>query len=110
MSMYVFAPAGSEAFHNNLLKYAVEFIGSQQKGFGSSWARGKRYLKKEVPCSGTALKRACVIKNKYVNHDFEEYGTEVYYIGSLKDCDRDYMDYEVKKIKGWENGIEIEIM
>lgn len=73
MSMYVFAPAGSEAFHNNLLKYAVEFIGSQQKGFGSSWAKGKRYLKKEVLCSGTALKRACVIKNKYVNHDFEEY-------------------------------------
>ena len=67
MSMYVFAPAGSEAFHNNLLKYAVEFIGSQQKGFGSSWAKGKRYLKKEVLCSGTALKRACVIKNKYVN-------------------------------------------
>lgn len=58
MSMYVFAPAGSEAFHNNLLKYAVEFIGSQQKGFGSSWAKGKRYLKKEVLCSGTALKRA----------------------------------------------------
>jgi hypothetical protein len=37
--MYVFAPAGSEAFHNNLLKYAVEFIGSQQKGFGSSWGK-----------------------------------------------------------------------
>lgn len=79
MSMYVFAPAGSEVFHNNLLKHAVEFIGSQQKGFGSSWAKGKRYLKKKVPCSGTALKRACVIKNKYVNHDFEKYGAEVYY-------------------------------
>lgn len=38
------------------------------------------------------------------------YGIKVYYMGSLKDCDRDYMDYEVKKIKGWENGIEIEIM
>lgn len=87
MSMYVFAPAGSEAFHNNLLKYAVEFIGSQQKGFGSSWAKGKRYLKKEVLCSGTALKRACVIKNKYVNHDFEEYGTEVYYY-QTEDCAR----------------------
>jgi len=85
--MYVFAPAGSEAFHNNLLKYAVEFIGSQQKGFGSSWAKGKRYLKKEVLCSGTALKRACVIKNKYVNHDFEEYGTEVYYY-QTEDCAR----------------------
>lgn len=87
MSLYVFAPAGSEAFHNNLLKYAVEFIGSQQKGFGSSWAKGKRYLKKEVLCSGTALKRACVIKNKYVNHDFEEYGTEVYYY-QKEDCAR----------------------
>ena len=83
MSMYIFAPAGSEAFHNNLLKYAVEFIGSQQKGFGSSWAKGKRYLKKEVLCSGTALKRDCVIKNKYVNHDFEEYGTEVYYYQTI---------------------------
>ena len=100
MSMYVFAPAGSEAFHNNLLKYAVEFIGSQQKGFGSSWAKGKRYLKKEVLCSGTALKRACVIKNKYVNHDFEEYGTEVYYY-QTEDCARivkTILDYICLKI------------
>lgn len=103
MSMYVFAPAGSEAFHNNLLKYAVEFIGSQQKGFGSSWAKGKRYLKKEVLCSGTALKRACVIKNKYVNHDFEEYGTEVYYY-QTEDCARivktilDYMKSNFDKV------------
>lgn len=106
MSMYVFAPAGSEAFHNNLLKYAVEFIGSQQKGFGSSWAKGKRYLKKEVLCSGTALKRACVIKNKYVNHDFEEYGTEVYYY-QTEDCARivktilDYIERQRELNKGY---------
>ena len=104
--MYVFAPAGSEAFHNNLLKYAVEFIGSQQKGFGSSWAKGKRYLKKEVLCSGTALKRACVIKNKYVNHDFEEYGTEVYYY-QTEDCARivktilDYIERQRELNKGY---------
>ena len=104
--IYVFAPAGSEAFHNNLLKYAVEFIGSQQKGFGSSWAKGKRYLKKEVLCSGTALKRACVIKNKYVNHDFEEYGTEVYYY-QTEDCARivktilDYIERQRELNKGY---------
>ncbi len=80
MSMYVFAPAGSDAFRNGLMKLAIEFIGSQESGFGSPWAKGKRYIKREVPsCSGRALKRACVVVDKYFNHDFNEYGTEVYY-------------------------------
>ena len=46
-----------------------------------------------------------LIGNKTVS-----YGSEVYHIGSLKDCDRDYMNYQVKSIKGWDNGLEIEIM
>lgn len=31
------------------------------------------------------MKRACVIKNKYMNHDFEEYGAGVYYY-QKNDC------------------------
>ncbi len=85
MSMYVFAPAGSDAFRNGLMKRAIEFIGSQESGFGSPWAKGKRYIKKEVPSSsGRAIKRSCVVVDKYFNHDFNEYGTEVYYYH--KDC------------------------
>lgn len=49
--------------------------------------KGNAILRRKCPCSGTALKRACVIKNKYVNHDFEEYGTEVYYY-QKEDCAR----------------------
>lgn len=87
MSMYVFAPAGPEKLHNNLLRMAIEFIGLQEKGVGSSWSRGKRYLKDRLSCSGTAIKRACVVKNKYVNHDYKEYGAEVYYY-QKNDCAR----------------------
>lgn len=79
MSLYVFAPAGAIELRNSLLKSGVEYIGSQQSGFGSSWAKGKRYIKKNVLCSGNAIKRACVVKNKVINHDFETYGVEVYY-------------------------------
>ena len=45
MSMYVFAPAGPHNLHNEMMRIAVEYIGSQDSGFGSSWAKGKRYLK-----------------------------------------------------------------
>lgn len=79
MSMYVFAPAGAIKLRNSFLKLGVEFIGSQQPGCGSSWAKGKRYIKAKLMCSGTAIKRTCVVKNKVFNHNFEEYGTEVYY-------------------------------
>ena len=37
------------------------------------------------------------------------YGTKIYHMGLMKDCDGDYMNYQVKSIKGWENGLEIEI-
>ncbi|MGI6064151.1 hypothetical protein [Blautia sp.] len=79
MSMYVYAPAGAINLRNLLLKYGVEFIGSKQPGHGSNWAKGKRYIKEKLMCSGTAIKRACVVKNKIIHHDFEEYGVEVYY-------------------------------
>ena len=45
MSKYIFAPAGAASSHNTLLKLGVEYIGSKQSGFGSSWAKGKRYIK-----------------------------------------------------------------
>jgi hypothetical protein len=79
MAMYIFAPAGPYKLRSSLLRVGVEFIGSQQPGFGSPWAKGKRYIKDQLLCSGTAIKRACVTTNKFINHDFEQYGTEVYY-------------------------------
>lgn len=79
MAAYIFAPAGPIQLRNSLLKAGVEFIGSQQPGFGSSWAKGKRYIKDKLLCSGTAVKRACVVKNKFIKNEFEKYGVEVYY-------------------------------
>lgn len=70
MSMYVFAPAGPRELRNNLLRVAIEYIGSKQKGIGSPWAKGKRYLRNQLSCSGTAIKRACAVENKILNHDF----------------------------------------
>lgn len=72
MSKYIFAPAGAASSHNTLLKLGVEYIGSKQSGFGSSWAKGKRYIKANLVCSSNAIKRACVIKSKIFNHDYNE--------------------------------------
>lgn len=79
MSKYIFALAGATSSHNTLLKLGVEYIRSKQSGFGSSWAKGKRYIKANLMCSSNAIKRACVIKSKIFNHDYNEYGTDVYY-------------------------------
>lgn len=87
MSMYVFAPAGPRELRNNLLRVAIEYIGSKQKGIGSPWAKGKRYLRNQLSCSGTAIKRACAVENKILNHDFQQYGTSVYYY-QKRDCAR----------------------
>lgn len=87
MSMYVFAPAGPRELRNNLLRVAIEYIGSKQKGIGSPWAKGKRYLRNQLSCSGTAIKRACAVENKNLNHDFQQYGTSVYYY-QKRDCAR----------------------
>ena len=45
MSMYVYAPAGDVQLHNLFLQKGIEFIGSNQSGIGSSYAKGKRYIK-----------------------------------------------------------------
>lgn len=79
MATYIFAPAGAQQLRNSFLKLAVEFIGSQQPGRGSYWAKGKRYIKEKTHCSGRAIKRACVVKNKVINNDYQEYGIDVYY-------------------------------
>ncbi len=87
MSKYVFAPAGPKELNNNCMRLAIEFIGSQQKGGGSAWSKGKRYLRNNLQCSGTAIKRACVVKDKYINHDFQKYDTRVYYY-QIENCAR----------------------
>ena len=57
MSMYIFAPAGPVPLRNTFLRSGVEFIGSKQPGFGSSWAKGRRYIKSELLCRGRPIKR-----------------------------------------------------
>ncbi len=79
MAMYVFAPAGPNQLQNNLMRIAIEYIGLQQPGIGSPWAKGKRYIKKAIPCSGRAIKRTSIVSDKYFNHDYNQYGTGVYY-------------------------------
>lgn len=49
MAMYVYAPAGVVQLRSSLLKSGVEFIGSKQFGFGSNWAKGKRYYLNSDP-------------------------------------------------------------
>lgn len=79
MSMYIFAPAGDKQLRNTFLKIGVEYIGSKQPGFGSSLAKGKRYIKSKLSCSGIAIKRAYSVNFKVINHDYKQLGTEVYY-------------------------------
>lgn len=79
MAQYVFAPAGLEKRRNSLFRVAVEYIGSKQKGPGSDFSKGKRFIKSALNCSGRSISLACSIKDKYFNHEYKQYGTEVYY-------------------------------
>jgi hypothetical protein len=88
--MYVYAPAGALKLRSSLLESGVKFIGSQQYGVGSNWSKGKRYIRKCVNCSGTAIKRACVVKCKVIHHDYNELGLEVYYF---------HKDYSARIVK-----------
>lgn len=78
-SMYVFAPAGPAELRSSRLKIGIEYIGSRVKGIGSPFAKGKRYIKDVVGCSGKAIKRACNEYIKLQNHDYYEHGLDVYY-------------------------------
>lgn len=87
MGTYVFAPAGPDKLQNNILEKCVEYIGSKQIGCGSNSAKGRRYLKHELGCSGRAIKRTISKKYKIINNkEFETYGIAVYYFHS-KFCD-----------------------
>ena len=79
MGCYVFAPAGPAKLHSDMLKKCIEFIGSKQVGGGSDYAKGRRYLKYKLQCSGRSIKRAVQSKPKLWVHDFETYGIDVYY-------------------------------
>lgn len=80
MGVYVFAPAGSDKLQNNILEKCVEYIGSKQVGCGSNSAKGRRYLKKELNCSGRAIKRTISKKYKIINNkELQTFGVDVYY-------------------------------
>lgn len=93
MGIYVFAPAGPDKLQNNILEKCVEYIGSRQIGYGSNSAKGRRYLKHELGCSGRAIKRTISKKYKIINNrEFETFGIAVYYFHS------DFCDKIVEKI------------
>ncbi len=78
MSKYIFAPANEHQETVLVLKNCIEFIGSYQKGSGSCYARGKRFLRNKVDCSGTSIKFLFKTFPKVINHDFDNYGLFVY--------------------------------
>lgn len=83
MGVYVFTPAGPDKLQNNILEKCVEYIGSRQVGYGSNSAKGRRYLKHELNCSGRAIKRTISKKYKIINNrEFETFGIAVYYFHS----------------------------
>ena len=79
MGRYVFSPAGAQSLQSNTLQRCIEYIGSKQKGSGSNQAKGKRYLKDKLNCSGTAIKRTMQKRYKVIGNEFQVYGLEVYY-------------------------------
>lgn len=95
MGSYVFAPAGPQKQRSTLIKACVEQIGAQQVGFGSNYAKGRRYLKSKLHCSGTAIKRAVSVRPKVLGNDFETYGVDVYYyhVDFCVDILKEVIDY-----------------
>ena len=80
MGKYVYAPAGARVLRSDLLLRCIEYIGELQPGIGSNEAKGKRYLRKHIEgCSGRMIKRTAKICKKVRQHDFEQYGLDVYY-------------------------------
>lgn len=77
MNQYVFAPA-DEAKIGYLLKECIEYIGRDQQGNGSNYAKGKRYLKKKVQCSGSSIKYLYKPTWKVIGNDFVNNGVMVY--------------------------------
>lgn len=90
MGQYIFAPAGPRALQSNMLMKCIEYIGSTQAGYGSNRAKGKRYLKYKLSCSGTAINRAMKICLKAKGHDFRTYGVSVYHFH--KECCADILE------------------
>lgn len=79
MGNYIYAPAGPKKLDVDIIKSCIEYIGKRESGIGSDIAKGKRYLKRELHCSGKSIKRMYKRCTKTQNHDFERYGLEVFY-------------------------------
>ena len=79
MRIYIFALAGSDKSQNNILEKCIEYIGSKQSGYGSNSAKGRRFLKRKLGCSGRAIKRTVSKKCKISNGCRDMVDNKTYY-------------------------------
>ncbi len=76
---YVKAPSvNGEKTEIITFKRIVEYIGSKQIGIGSEYAKGKRYLRYKLKCSGSAIKGLYKTSFRVIKNEFREKGTYVF--------------------------------
>lgn len=86
MSCYILLPIDPDCdpdcfLECNHLHFYIECIGVLQPGHGSAFAKGCRYLRSKIGCSGRAIKRAISLKKKYINYsEFNVYGPYVFFV------------------------------
>lgn len=75
---YVFAPTnnGEKRLERNF-ESVIKYIGSKQSGLGSNLAKGKRFIKNEIDCTGAAIKHLYKSVPK-LRDDSYMYGLYVY--------------------------------
>lgn len=77
MNQYVFAPA-DEARIVYVLRECIEYIGRDQHGNGSNYAKGRRYLREKTKCTGASIKYLYKPALKIIRNDFLNNGISVY--------------------------------
>lgn len=89
MSCYILLPIDPDCdpdyfLECNHLHFYIECIGALQPGHGSAFAKGCRYLKSKIGCSGRAIKRTISLKRKYIDYsEFSVYGPYVFFVPKI---------------------------
>lgn len=78
MGKYIFGPVLPNGSYSDRIKKCIEYIGSLQNSNGSNLAKGIRYLKSTVGCSSNSIKYLYKSVKKYIGHEFDVYGPDVF--------------------------------